>query len=86
MDNRSIFLYHLECVMSEGGTQEGKHRSQLELGVQAGRRVLQANPQGRYLREVTGSSVSAERTGRSHTAEKNLVASASGDRTVNRHR
>jgi hypothetical protein len=47
MDDRSIFLYHLECVMSEGGTQEGKHRSQLELGVQASRRVLQANPQGR---------------------------------------
>jgi hypothetical protein len=37
MDDRLIFLYHFSDVISEGGTQEGRHRPRLEMGVQTGR-------------------------------------------------
>ena len=53
MDDRLIFLYHQVDVISEGGTQEGRHRRVLDIPVQAGRRGLQANPQTRYLREAS---------------------------------
>ena len=53
MDNRLIILYHQANVISEGGTQEGRHRRVLDVPVQARRRGLQANPQARQLREAS---------------------------------
>jgi hypothetical protein len=44
MENRLIFLYHGNGVISEGGTQKGRHSRLLEVPVQAGRRISQANP------------------------------------------
>ena len=54
MENRLIFLYHFSDVISEGGTQEGRHRPRLEMGVQTGRGVVKENPHDRYPREVMG--------------------------------
>ena len=62
MDNRSIFLYRSADVISEGGTQEGRHRPRLEMGVQTGRGIVQANPHDRYLREVMGRPQGRKRT------------------------
>ena len=54
MDKPLIFGYHSCSVISEGGTQEDRHRPVLEVGVQASRGISQANPGGCYLREATG--------------------------------
>jgi hypothetical protein len=53
MDDRLIFLYHQASVISEEGTQGGRHRRVLDVPVQACRRGLQVNPQPRYLREAS---------------------------------
>lgn len=36
MDNRFIFRYHREAVMSDGGTQEGRYRRPLEMAGASG--------------------------------------------------
>ena len=44
MDNRLIFLYQEDGVISEGGTQKGRHSRLLEVPVQARRGMSQENP------------------------------------------
>ena len=47
MDMPLIFGNRLDDVINEGVTQEGRYRPRLEVGVQARRRVSQANPGNR---------------------------------------
>src|SRR2546425_9044950 len=74
MDDRLIFLYHQASVISEGGTQGGRHRRVLDVPVQACRRGLQVNPQPRYLREASARPQGLIKRSEEHTSELQSLA------------
>ena len=60
MDNWWRFQYHLQAVMSDGVTQEGRRSAPLVVCVQAFRERRQANPSLHILRRDGERNLSSE--------------------------